>query len=272
MKIFDKRRLVKILFYLLLLYIAIMLIWGHKIRRVHLAHRITRELASQYNTKFVCDSLSVYAGTVDFVCHPKNDPTLMFDGFCYTDGGLNYDTFPGAIIAKDDVAVLTELLDDSFQDYFVLGRPTHRGGMTVEMVISEGDYTVDDIHEKSYSPELIFYVFINRLNDYSEFDYAREYEELERAIDALAGMYSDKYGQTICVKLWLYFIDSEKMDYTREYFVDHLLVSYDFEKELLPMDEIIIQMGPENSWWVDNLRMTKDEYIAEREKMERRYE
>ena len=264
----DKKNIIKLLLLLFLLFLAIGLMFGKQIRRIRLAQRITHNLKMQYHSSFICDSLSIYGDGVNFVCHPKDDSTLMFDGFGDSrSGSISYDTYPGAIIAKEDTAYLSELLLESFSEVFVYGDPRHRGGYKIDEMISSGNYTLDDLHKMDYAPELFFYVFINPLSTNGIYDYENEYNILEQSIGKLTGMYKEKYEQDVCVVMHIYFIDSNMIEYTSEYFENHLSPDYVFENEIKPQGIIHIQMGAENGFYSESLRMTKEEYIEERERM-----
>ena len=255
----------RIIIYILLLFLLIGMIWGKRIRRAILSHRITHNLESQYNTKFCCDSLITSGGGVEFVCHPKEDESLLFDGFGdSTTGSISYDTYPGAIIAREDTSIFSDLLSDTFTDFYVYEKPKHRGEYLVYQIISKGKFTIDELHRNVYTPDLFFYVFIN---DSINLEYGDEYDSLKQASSMMAEIYEEKYNQPISISMHIYYVDAGMTDYIEEYFINHMFVDDEFEEEIMPNGMIRIQMGSDDGYYYESLRITKEEYINERERM-----
>ncbi len=263
-----KKIIKKVMLCVFVVIILLVLVNHTKIADTILQSRITHDLNSRYHTKFTCDYLSLYGGGADFVCHPNNNPKLLFDGFADSEtGAVIYDTYPGSIITSEDTNFLNEILSKTDLDAFAFGVPMHRGDFIVEEMISHDEYTLDDLHYKVYSPELLFYVFIYSSDVSYVIDPGKEYELLCQSADELTGMYKNIYNQEVSVTMHIYFVNYEKLDYVKEYFSTHLYPDMEFISILKPRGIIYLQLGSEQGNYSETMRLTRDEYIEEREMM-----
>ncbi len=237
--------------------------------RKGLEKKIINNLEDYYNTEFVCESLSVYGGGADFVCYPTYDPTLLFNGFADSEtGGISYDLFVGAIIAKEDTKIMTECLSENLRDVYVIGVPVHQTGSNAARVIRRGDYTIDDFRDCADCPNLFFYIFVDTSSESYIDDPGRDYDMFSEAVDSLVKYYKEEYEKAICADIYIYYVDKSAVDFSKDYFKTHVSVFFDFNKIVSPKYRIILQLGPEENGYLHNSsRLSRDEYIEERERI-----
>lgn len=238
-------------------------------REEKLSRIIEINLQSEYGMEFVCDSLGITGGGVFFQCHPVNDSTLIFDGFGDSESGyISYDTFPGAIIAKDDARLFEDYLDDRLGDVLVYGMPHVHGDRSISRLISSGEFTLDELHELSYYPHLYLYIVVNPYDDSYISTPDMEYDAIVDASNKLVSLYREKYNQEVCVNLRLFFLNRDDYAYAESYFETHISLDDDDYKVLKHSKEIVIEIGSTDIDQVYDLqRLSREEYIDKRERI-----
>jgi hypothetical protein len=216
--------------------------------------------------EFVCDSLSINGGGVFFQCHPLSDSTLIFSGFGDSSSGyIDYDTFPGAIIAKDDARLFLEYLDDRLGKALVYGIPYIQGNIQNSRLISSGEFTLDELHEVSYYPHIFLYIVVDSSDDSYICTPEMEYAAITDASNKLVSLYREQYNQDVCVNLRLFFLNRDDFAYAESYFETHISLDDDY-KVLNHSKEIVIEIGSTDIDQVYDLqRLSREEYIDKRE-------
>ena len=234
-----------------------------------LEKQITQALENKYGTEFSCESLSINGGGATFVCYPSDDPSLLFDGLADSKTGeIGYDHFTGALFAKEDSRIMTELLSDKLGEVYIYGTPEHSGGSYVESIIRRGNYNLEDLKGGLLSPNLFFYIFIDTSSELFIDDPGRDYDVLNDVVNKLVEHYKNVYEHDICVDMHIYYVDDKDLAFAKEYFQTHVTVYFDFNTQIGHKKMIALQMGPEdNGEYFGSLRLTRDEYIEERERM-----
>ncbi len=236
--------------------------------KASLERRICRSLKEKYGMDFACESVGVYGGEAFFVCYPVDDPTLHFDGDANSEtGGVGEDTFIGAIFAKNDAALMTEALSAELGEVYVFGIPMHHGLSNANQVIQRDNYSLKELErETSMSPNLKFIIFINTTDELFTDNSGHDYDSISYAVDTLVKYYENNYDYRICVDMQIYYVNNLELDYVKDYFKTNLSTGREFVAELNYQNCISLQMGPEdNGYYYDTLRLTRDEYINERE-------
>ncbi len=235
-----------------------------------LEKQITQALENKYGMEFSCESLSINGGGATFVCYPSNDPSLLFDGLADSKTGeIGYDHFTGALFAKEDSRIMTELLSDKLGKVYIYGTPEHLGGSYVESIIRRGNYNLEDLKGGQLSHNLFFYIFIDTSCDSYVDDPGKDYDALFESVTEMVEYYKETYERDICVDMHIYYVDDEDLAFAKEYFQTHVTVYFDFNTQIGHKKMIALQMGPEdNGKYYGSLRKTRDEYIEERERME----
>ena len=82
----------------------------------------------------------------------------------------------------------------------------------------------------------------------------------------MSQMYYDVYGKEVCAVMHIYFVDEDLFDYSKEYFKTHTEGTYAFNQQVSPNNRLV-EMGSLQEYSSDNLRLTRDEYIEKRERM-----
>ncbi len=234
-----------------------------------LEKQITQALENKYGTEFSCESLSINGGGATFVCYPSDDPSLLFDGLANSKTGeIGYDHFIGALFAKEDTEMMTEILSEKLGDVYIYETPKHYGGSFDEAIIRRGDYALNDLKGGILSPNLFFYIFIDTSSELFIDDPGRDYDVLNDVVNKLVEHYKNVYEHDICVEMHIYYVDDEDLAFAKEYFQTHVTVYFDFNTQIGHKKMIALQMGPEdNGEYFESLRLTRDEYIEEREMM-----
>ena len=236
--------------------------------KASLERRICKSLKEKYGMDFACESVGVYGGEAFFVCYPIDDPTLHFDGDANSEtGGVGEDTFIGAIFAKNDAALMTEALSAELGEVYVFGIPMHHGHSNANQVIASEEYTLKELRkETSMSPNLKFLIFLNTTDESYIDDPGRDYDSIAHAVEVLTKYYEENYDKGICIDMYIYYVNNLELDYVKDYFKTNLSTGMEFDAELNYQNCISLQMGPENNgYYYDTLRLTRDEYINERE-------
>ncbi len=238
-------------------------------REEKLSHIIEINLQSEYGMEFVCDSLSINGGGVFFQCHPLSDSTLIFSGFGDSSSGyIDYDTFPGAIIAKDDARLFLEYLDDRLGKALVYGIPYIQGNIQNSRLISSGEFTLDELHEVSYYPHIFLYMVVDSSDDSYICTPEMEYAAITDASNKIVSLYREKYHQEVCVNLRLFFVNRDDYAYAEEYFETHISLDDDFSNVLSHNKEIMIEIGSTDiDQTYDLQRLNREEYIDKRERI-----
>ena len=235
-----------------------------------LESKICKSLEEKYGIEFECESVGVDGGAAFFICYPTNDPTLHFDGDADSETGyVSNDTFIGAIYSKSDANLMTETLSDELGEVYVYGRPKHHGLPDAEQVIQFGDYTLEELRKNtSMSPNLFFIIFFNTTNDLFIDDPGHDYDSISLAVDDLVKYYKEAYEKDICVDMHIYYVNDSEFIYAKDYFKTNLTTSIEFAERLNYKNCITLQLGPEdNGYYSDTLRLNRDEYVNERERM-----
>ncbi len=253
---------------LALCFLAFIVVLASCHTKASLERRICKSLKEKYGMDFACESVGVYGGAAFFVCYPEDDPTLLFDGDANSEtGGVGEDTFIGAIFAKNDAALMTEALSAELGEAYVFGIPMHHGHSNANQVIASEDYTLKELRKKtSMSPNLKFYIFLNTTDESYIDDPGRDYDSIAHAVDVLTKYYEENYDKGICIDMYIYYVNNLELDYVKDYFKTNLSTGMEFHAELNYQNCISLQMGPEDiGYYYDTLRLTREEYINERE-------
>jgi len=234
-----------------------------------LEKKIISNLEDCYNTEFECESLRTDGGGAFFVCYPTEDPSLLFDGMADSrSGGISYDHFVGAILAKEDTKLMTEHLSQNLGDIYVYGAPVHQTGPGAAMVIRRGDCSTEDFKGCITCPNLFFYVLIDVSSELFIDDPAYDYDVFSESVDTIVKHYKDLYEVDICVDMHIYYVTDNEIEYAKNFFSTHTEADYVFNQSVSPNYLITLQMGPENNGhFYRTLRLSKEEYIEKRERM-----
>lgn len=234
-----------------------------------LKNRIINNLEDCYNTEFECESLRTDGGGAFFVCYPKYDPTLLFDGLADSrSGGISYDCFVGAIFAKEDTKLMTDYLSKKIEDIYVYGAPVHQTSSGADSIIRRGDYTIDDFRDYASCPNLFFYIFIDISSNTFIDDPGRDYDIISDSVDSMVKYYKDKFDRDICVDMHIYYVTDKEIEFAKDFFLTHTMADFEFNQSVSPNYLITLQMGPEsNGYFSHTLRLSREEYISERERM-----
>ncbi len=234
-----------------------------------LENKIISNLEECYNTEFECESLRTDGGGAFFVCYPTDDPSLHFDGMADSrSGGISYDRFVGAIIAKEDTKLMTEYLSKSLGDIYVYGAPVHQTGSRAARVIRRGDYTIDDFMDYASCSNLFFYIFIDKTSDSFKDDPGKDYDLISGSVDSMVKYYNEKFNLDICVDMHIYYVTDKEIEFAKNFFSTHTEADYEFNQSVSPNHLITLQMGPEsNGHFSQTLRLSREEYISKRERM-----
>ncbi len=231
-----------------------------------LSLKIRSNIWRRYGKIFTCESVIKDGGGAYFVCYPTSDPQMHFDGLADSkNGNIVYDKYIGAIFAKDDAENLQKLLDASYNNVYVYGVPVARSDFLSETI--KKAKTIDELHEKDHIGYLCFYVFINISDESYVYDPQGEYDVLENCVNELIEMYKAKYNQDVCADVRLYYVTGSEYDYAKEYFRTHVSGGFEFNVNVRPDYEIPIQFGVQNTYYSENMRLTKEEFIEERERV-----
>ena len=231
-----------------------------------LSLKIRWNLWRRYGKIFTCESVIKDGGGAYFVCYPTSDPQMHFDGLADSkNGNIVYDKYLGAIFAKDDTEYLQNFLNNSFNDVYVYGEPVVRSNFITKVI--KNAKTVDELHEKYYLGHMCFYIFINVSDKSYVYDPQGEYDILKDCVNELIDMYKTKYNQDVCADVRLYYVDESEYDYAKEYFRTHVSGEYDFNVNVSPDYEIPIQFGVRNNFYSESMRLTKEEFVEERERI-----
>ena len=235
-----------------------------------LEKKICENLLEQYGMEFACESVGVDGGGAFFVCYPTDDSTLHFDGFADSKTGyISYDTFPGAIIARENSGLMTELLSEELGDIYVYAAPKHENTELSEELISGGNYTVSDLNMICGYPNLFFYIFINTSSNSFIDDPGNDYDVVNRSVEEIVNLYKEEYDWEICVDMHIYYVDAEEMDYAKHFFMTHTNTDHSFAEKISSVNRITLQMGPDDyGLYYKSLRLSRDEYIEEKEKLD----
>ena len=135
------------------------------------------------------------------------------------------------------------------------------------LVVSEGDFTVDELRREALSSTPYFYIVINLSSESFVADPGTEYDILKDSADSLVNMYMQEYGQDIYVDMCIYYLEEGDYEYATEYFKTHITTNEDEEHHLHFNDMILVEFGSENIHGAShNLRLTRDEFIEIRER------
>ncbi len=235
-----------------------------------LENKITDNLENWYGVEFEMESMRIDGGGVSFVCYPKSDPTLLFDGFGDSEtGGISYERLIGAVFARDDTRIMTESLTANLGDVYVYAAPRFISGTNAVKVIRSGDFTPENIKECAGSTYLFINIFINVSSELYIDDPGRDYDMISESVDTLVDYYMEMYEVPVCVNMHIYYVTGDdEIEYAKKFFLSHIEVDFEFENVITPNHRIILQMGPEDvGSYSDSLRLSRDEYIEKRKGM-----
>ena len=234
-----------------------------------LENKITDNLENWYGVEFEMESMRIDGGGVSFVCYPKSDPTLLFDGFGDSKtGGISYERLIGAVFARDDTRIMTESLTANLGDVYVYATPRFISCTNAVKVIRSGDFTPENIRECAGSTNLFIYIFINVSSELYIDDPGRDYDMISESVDTLVDYYMKMYEVSVCVDMHIYYVTDDEMEYAKKFYLNHTEVDYEFQNVITPQHRITLQMGPEDAGsYADTLRLSRDEYIEKREGM-----
>ena len=241
---------------------------------IFLVGKIKWNLWKKYGTRFECESLIVEGNAANFTAYPRYDSALRFNGLADSrDGSIEFDEYVGAIIAKEDTRVISEMLGDALGESFVYGSPVIRNGRFVGQyeaeMIKDGSYTLEQLYRLS-SGYKFFYIVINVTDDRYVYNPGAEYDLLEQTINEMSKTYYERYGKDVCADLHIYFVDEELFDYSKEYFNTHTETTHDFNLRVSPNYLLVIEMGPLEEYSSNNIRLTREQYIEQREEIKER--
>ena len=153
---------------------------------------------------------------------------------------------------------------------FIYGSPVIRNGRFIGQyeakLIKSGNFSIDQLYCLS-SGYKFFYIFINTSDDRYVYDPGSEYDLLNDSINEMSQMYYDVYGKEVCAVMHIYFVDEDLFDYSKEYFKTHTEATHAFNLQVSPNNRVVVEMGSLQEYSSDNLRLTRDEYIEKRERM-----
>ena len=237
--------------------------------RKGLEKKIIQNLEDCYNTEFECESLRIDGGGAFFVCYPKYDPTLLFDGLADSEtGGISYDRFVGAMFAKEDTVVFSDFLSKSLGDVYVYGAPVHYTGAGAARVIRRGDYSFEDLKDCVSCTNIFFYIFVDKSSEFFVDDPGYDYDVIFESVDAFVKYYKEEYGVDVCVDMHIYYVTDKEIEFAKDFFLTHTMADFEFNQSVSPNYLITLQMGPEeNGHFSRALRLSKEEFISERERM-----
>lgn len=115
-------------------------------------------------------------------------------------------------------------------------------------------------------------MFVNTSDDSYIYDPQEEYEILESSINSLVNIYMELYSQEVCADLHMYYVDEEKMQYARNFFQNHMEPDGEFEDIINANYEMVIQFGSRNVNISEKIRLTKEEYVEKRERINNYHE
>ena len=233
-------------------------------RREYYKMTIAHNLKTKYGEEFKCISVSIDGGAITFVSYPEKDQSLLFDGLVGS-----YDTYPGAIISKDDSRILEEYMSSELVDVFVYCMPDIQSNSERTYMISVGKRTADDLRSASRYSRRYFYVILNvssAQNRTSE----DEYDMILRSTNEFIEFYKQNYDLDIIADLRIIFVNSEEYEFAKTYFQTHVGTDYEFNREIMSLP-IVMEIGDPNPFSSESRMITKEEYVAQRRDILERY-
>lgn len=233
-------------------------------RREYYKMTIAHNLKTKYGEEFKCISVSIDGGAITFVSYPKKDQSLLFDGLVGS-----YDTYPGAIISKDDSLILEEYMSSELGDVFVYCMPDIQSNSETTHMINVGRNTPDELRSVSYYPRRFFYVILN-VSFAQNRTFEDEYDMILRSTNEFIEFYKQNYDLDIVVDLGIIFVNSEEYEFAKTYFQTHVGTDFEFNREIMSLP-IVMEIGKPDSRFVEKPLITKEEYVAQRRDILERY-
>ena len=162
-------------------------------------------------------------------------------------------------------------MNEKIGEVFVYGNPyfsmrSNRYGKYYSEIINDKNILVDDLRKSYEMKELFLYIFVNTDSNQYVKNPEEEYDILCKSIDELLTVYNNN-SQTINVDIYIYFVDEDIFVFSKEFLATHVWLDYEYNRIVGTNSRIILQMGNDTENFSEQLRLTKEEYINTRERM-----
>lgn len=258
------KKIKTIVFLILLVPIAYFMCHFADIKREYLKMTIAHNLKTRYGETFECVSVSINGDAIKYVCYPQTDQSLHFDGLVGS-----YDTYPGAIISKDDSLLLENYMNSEPGNVFVYCMPVTKNDPELTHMIKVGRCTADELRTVNRNSRRYFYIFFNVSSD-PDRSFEDEYDMIRESTGDFITYYKLNYDMDIVADVNIHFVNQEEYEFSKTFFQTHVESNFDLNREICSLP-IIMRIGNDDGISEDNWIITRDEYVAERREILERY-
>ena len=238
---------------------------------------IEKDLEERYGGDFEMRSIKKIGGSYEAVFFPTDDPSMNFDCMYGDDGSFGYDYYVGTIISHKDSEFLMERITTGLGEVFVFGSPfllidngspQYESNIEICDLIKNGTFSIEEAYEISPVKNLLFFIFINTSDNAYVDDAGTEFDVISEAVNALIEKYKTDYNIDVDVRLWIYILDNDSFEKTKDYFLvnSNMRETYEYEIECAS-NHIVFHKYTSDDNTSSNYELTRDEYIEIRKEM-----
>ena len=238
---------------------------------------IEKDLEERYGGDFEMRSIKKIGGSYEAVFFPTDDPSMNFDCMYGDDGSFGCDYYVGTIISHKDSEFLMERITTGLGEVFVFGSPSllidngspqYESNIEICDLIKNGTFSIEEAYEISPVKNLLFFIFINTSDNAYVDDAGTEFDVISEAVNALIEKYKTDYNIDVDVRLWIYILDNDSFEKTKDYFLvnSNMRETYEYEIECAS-NHIVFHKYTSDDNTSSNYELTRDQYIEIRKEM-----